>query len=94
MKRTIWKYSIEEEVNEVFEIEMPVNAEILCCQLQHGVPCIWALVRPSDETTKRRFVWYETGKPINECQTLKNIATIQLIDGHYVVHLFEVLGGD
>ena len=56
--RTIWKYRARARC---CEIEMPLNAEILCVQLQNNIPTLWALVET--EEPKRIFdtLTYYTG---------------------------------
>jgi hypothetical protein len=49
--RTIWKYPID--TTSCHEIEMPLNAKILCVQLQNNIPTLWALVET--EEPKRIF---------------------------------------
>ena len=53
--RTIWKYDIQ--IGEC-EIEIPVGAEILCAQIQHGRPQLWMHVDSEGEIEKR--VLYNT----------------------------------
>ena len=56
--RTIWTYRARARC---CEIEMPLNAEILCVQLQNNIPTLWALVET--EEPKRIFdtLTYYTG---------------------------------
>ncbi|MBU0846654.1 hypothetical protein KKH23_05640 [Patescibacteria group bacterium] len=82
--KTIWKYTIPLEGR--FSIGMPVDAEILCLQIQHGEPRIWALVDPDAEIEEREFVLYGTGHPIE--RTGSYVGTYQT--GSFVFHVFEV----
>ena len=91
MEKIIWKYDCA--VNDVVTIEMPVGAEILTVQSQHGNPRIWALVDPNNSTEKRYFEMFGTGHPIN-CDggiTKKYIGSFQLYDGDLIFHLFETI---
>jgi hypothetical protein len=74
---------------DYFEIEMPVGAEILCVQVQYGTAKIWALVDDPTITEKRKFRIKVTGEEFNRFD-LKYIGTVQLHDGHFVGHLFEI----
>jgi hypothetical protein len=40
--KVIYKYTLE--VTDEQEVKMPANAQILCVQVQHGRPTLWALV--------------------------------------------------
>ena len=51
--RTIWKYELAMIGRQT--VPMPADAEILSVQVQAGVPCLWALVKP-DAPTAPRFI--------------------------------------
>lgn len=87
MRREIWKYPIQ--VTDWFEIAMPYEAEILCCQMQIDTPCIWALVNPDAPTEVRKFRLAGTGHAIFE-SALTFVGTFQMAGGALVFHLFEV----
>lgn len=87
MHKVIYKYPFE--VNDVVEIEMPLEAEVLSVQVQRGGPCIWALVDPKTTLETKIFVVYGTGHPVNTSTTGKFIGTFQLSGGALVFHLFE-----
>jgi hypothetical protein len=40
--KTIWKFPIATVDQQ--SLPIPAGAEMLCVQVQHGEPCIWALV--------------------------------------------------
>lgn len=86
---TVFKYPVE--ITDNVFVEMPVGAEILCVQLQRGVPCIWAKVDPKVVTSRRRFRWAGTGHPLNPERDHRYVGTVQMEDGALVFHLFEVL---
>ena len=83
---TIWKWTLSNSRNTV---SMPEGARILAAQTQFGVPCIWALVDPSHETEERTFALYGTGHPFDE-KSYSYIGTIQLQEGAFIFHVFEV----
>lgn len=94
MQRAIWKFPIQ--VMDRFEIAMPYEAEILCCQMQIDVfhsgpnkPYIWALVNPDAPTEVRKFRLAGTGHPILE-PALTFVGTFQMAGGTLVFHLFEI----
>lgn len=57
--RTIWKYPITDSPYQ--KIEMPLNAEILCVQLQDNIPTLWALVETEDPKRIFDILTYYTG---------------------------------
>ena len=81
--RTIWKYPID--TTSCHEIEMPLNAKILCVQLQDHIPTLWALVET--EETKRIFdiLTYYTGDDLID-KKIQYIGTYQLAG--LVYHVF------
>lgn len=85
MKR-VYKYPVP--IDDNFDLELPVGAEVLSAQAQHGFPFLWALVDDEVATEKRQFRLVGTGHPILE-SGLTFIDTIQLKDGGFIVHLFE-----
>ena len=57
--KTIWKYSITDRPCQ--EIEVPLNAEILCVQLQDNIPTLWALVETEEPKRIFDILTYYTG---------------------------------
>lgn len=88
--KTIWKYPIR--LGESFRI--PNSAEILCVQIQHGIPTLWAMVYPDekrrDETYCRAIEIFATGQSFVDAPR-KYIGTFQLENGGLVFHVFERL---
>jgi hypothetical protein len=83
----IWKYPFEVVANEVI-IPMPDAAQVLDVQMQHGQPCLWALVDPTQAPGPRRFRIYGTGQEIRPVG--KYVGTFQMLDGDLILHMFEV----
>ena len=69
------------------EIEMPIGAEILCVQMQHGRPQVWALVDETNVTENRSFITCGTGNPVPE-NIGEYIGTYQIENGVLVFHVF------
>ena len=86
MAKTIWKYPFE--IKDDLTIEMPAGAEILSVQVQHGEPCIWVLVDPSNKWDVRHFMVRGTGHSVDFDGRF--IGTIQIMGGSLVFHLFEL----
>lgn len=88
--KSIWKYPLG--VTDIQDVPMPIGAEVLSVQIQHGMPCIWAIVDTAGKTEHRVFKMYGTGHPltINEKDNEVFIGTFQVNAGALVFHLFEV----
>ena len=82
----IWKFELK------LEVEMPINAEILTIQVQHGNVYLWAIVDSEDQEREIRiFENIGTGHTIPDDIGVnrKYIATYQLEGGALVYHVFE-----
>jgi hypothetical protein len=84
----VYKYPLE--VIDQQTVQLPVGAEVLCVQAQHGRPCLWALVDDSDTTPTeaRTFFTHGTGHKVSPAIG-GYIGTYQLEDGAFVGHIFE-----
>ncbi len=87
MSQVVWKYPLL--LGEPTVLDMPRGARVLCVQVQHGIPCLWAMVTPGP-VERRAFVIVGTGYPIDLDYALPYIGTFQLYDGGFVGHLFEL----
>lgn len=85
--KSIFKYQLK--TTDLQEIEMPELAEVLCVQVQNGIPCIWAKVETENALKKRAFFVVGTGNPLPDNPS-NYIGTYQLYDGGLVFHLFEL----
>jgi len=99
--KTVWKYELT--LGGPCTILMPRHAEILDVQAMGLDPgdnpnimptvvgiFLWAVVDPFEYTEERKFVFFETGKPLLEpVLELLHIKTLVLQNGHYVLHVFE-----
>lgn len=86
-RKTIWKFPLS-RASDISEVPMPIGAQVLTVQLQHGNPCIWALVDPTAEVEIRRFRMAGTGHSLDE--TGRHIGTIQMAGGDLIFHFFEL----
>lgn len=84
----IYKYPVP--FIDWFVIEMPENAKILSFQEQNSLPVLWALVCPDNPVETRRFHGVGTGYAIDLDVVKEFIGTIQLMNGKFVWHLFEM----
>lgn len=55
----IFKYPLR--VDDRQTVQLPKGAELLTVQVQHGSPCLWALVDEAAETESRVILMYGTG---------------------------------
>lgn len=85
-KLKVYKYLLLISDNRT--IHMPVDAKILCVQVQQGIPCIWALVNPEQDTRPFEFISVGTGNPTTLNGNEKHIGTYQLEEGSLVFHVF------
>ena len=82
---TIWKFRVD--VVDTGVVNMPAGAEVLCVQLQDGVPWVWAKVDDEAPPVARVFHWRGTGHPLRNVG--RYIGTVQQLGGALVLHLFE-----
>ena len=83
---TIWKYPLE--ITGSQEVVLPQGARILCVQVQHDVPCLWALVNPDEPSIPRRIYIFGTGH-VAPVSAEGYIGTFQTNEGQFVGHVFE-----
>lgn len=85
--KAIYKYDVP--VADEFKITMPCDAEILCVQVQTGIPRIWALVSTDVDApkTEKAFLLFGTGLEVfNEG---RYVGSFQLVLHGLVFHLFQ-----
>lgn len=86
--RTIHKFTLEEVDRQ--EIQMPVDAKVLCLQVQDGIPRIWARVNTDIDVKEfRTFLTFGTGHPM-PIKDMDYIGTYQVASGRLVFHVFEL----
>lgn len=90
-KEVIWKYEIE--INDDYVIDIPANGEILHLGTQGEQIYIWVKVNPYNKGVKRHFKSVGTGHPVesDEESNLSYIGTVQLMNGSFVLHIFEII---
>ena len=91
MMMAVYNYPIRAQLCEPTEVEMPEGAQVLHVDMQHGMPCVWALVDTGDVPKVRRgFVVVGTGHSFNaEGATFLNT----MFHGELVFHAFELAKG-
>lgn len=76
MTTRIFKYPLE--ATDVQYLELPARAQFLTVQVQNGIPCLWALVDPTQKKELRRIRTIGTGHPIENDFDSTYLATYQL----------------
>ncbi len=86
--KTIWKFPLQLVDEQI--LNMPDTAHILTVQVQRDIPCLWAIVDPSDVSRRpRRVAIVGTGNPVPDWAHLGNyVSTFQLIAGSLIFHVF------
>lgn len=85
---TVYKYP----VTTSFTLRIPVDAEVLSVQCQHGDPQLWVKLDTVAPSVERRFQVYGTGHEIHpEWAAAKFVGTFQMAQGGLVFHLFEAV---
>lgn len=85
--RTIYKYRIVPD--DAHTLRLPIGAEFLSIQEQHGSPQAWFLIDPDEKVSVKRFFRvYGTGHDMPD-DPGKYLGTFQLHGGSLVFHLFE-----
>jgi hypothetical protein len=86
--RTIFKYPLG--VAGELGLSMPKGAQLLSVQVQHGKPCLWALVDVNAPTAQRRLAIRGTGHHCGSIPASAFVGTFQLEGGAFVGHLFDL----
>lgn len=81
----IWKQHVP--IADSLTIEMPQGAQILCVQIQSGLPVIWMRVEETAPKVDRALRWRGTGHQADDVGAY--VGTIQSDDGALVFHLFD-----
>lgn len=85
----IFKYPWQEGV--IRQLELPKGAKLLTIQVQRGHPMMW--FEQEDESVdleQRTFIMRVTGTAYNKPTNEVYVATIQLDEGAFVGHIFEL----
>ncbi len=89
--KAVWKSKVVLE--DIQEIEMPVGSEILKFHQQGNRfdddVSLWYLCETENPKEKRTFALVATGVEVLE--GYKYIGTIWMMNGNFVLHLFEVI---
>ena len=88
MDKVIWKFPLK--VTDHQDIVMPKGSIILSVQVQHGTPCLWALINnPEADKEVIQIVTYGTEVATTEAiDRYGFIGSYQLDSGIFVGHVF------
>lgn len=90
MKLTVYKYSLLVKDRQV--LHMPLKAQLLTVQIQHGQLNLWVLVDSETEDREDRVILMKgTGHIVEKDSNLilRYISTVQDLGGTLVWHFFE-----
>jgi hypothetical protein len=88
--KAVYKYEVPP--TDIFELDLPIGAEILSFQCQRDHPMLWALVDTLQECKiTRRFRLAGTGHSIDPKFNLQYIGTCKMAEDSLIFHLFEIL---
>ena len=86
--KTVYKYGVGLQPTPQ-EVTLPEGARMLCVQMQHDTPQVWALVDPYANPVPCEFLWLGTGHPApDNMERYSYVGTVQLRSGAFVFHLF------
>lgn len=87
--RKIFKYTLA--ITDLQMVAMPIDAEILSVQDQHGALTLWAIVDPSAPVVATAFAVYGTGHPMYADREHRHVGTVQMHEGSLVWHVFQII---
>lgn len=87
----IYKYEVYTQPTVQQTINIPFGAEVLSVGMQQGVIQLWVWVNILAPEKARNFVIFGTGHTIPDTLNLRFIGTVQLDEGSFIYHVFEVL---
>ena len=73
-----------------WDMSLPKGAKVLAVASQRNEPQLWALIDPSKDDECRQFMVVPTGRSF-DAERVVYIGTIQLDDGQFVGHVFELI---
>lgn len=82
---TIWKFELP--LQTTIKLNLPKGAKFAAVQVQHDTVCVWYQVNPQNPIKERPLYLVGTGLTVPEGTTY--LGTVQLNDGHLVLHVFE-----
>ena len=85
---TIHKFPLDGNA-EVNVLMMPGDADILCVDVQRGVPCVWARLDTRAPKREWRVRVYGTGHELPADVPLHYIGTFLWVGGAEVYHVFN-----
>lgn len=85
---TIWKFPLEAQ--DLQKVKIPKIAKVLTVQVQHGQPCLCAMVDPEQPCVELSVRIYGTGRtiPEDDMADFNYVGTVQMAMGTMVFHVF------
>ena len=85
--KTIYKYPLK--IEDMQTITTHKGADFLHVEVQHGTPCLWALVDTKAPMQIRVILMRGTGHDAEGIAANQHISTFMLRDGNLVFHAFD-----
>ena len=92
--KTIHKYAIDPRSGGEHKVEMPDGSKILSIHRQGDHVCLWALVDDEAPFVQRSIYFAGTGHYMRGDKNMVFLGTAHLMQGQFVVHVFELLEKD
>lgn len=87
--KTIWKYQVDlDNIDDNFYMPMKSGAEIISVAAQYDILCLWAIVDPDQQNTRRLLYIRGTGHPLLAAEDTQYLGTAHLANG-LVFHVFD-----
>ena len=92
--KTVWKYSITNMDGTTIHVpyyeDKKFNEQVLFCDVQNGVPCLWALVDTERQERAIRVLVVGTGHNADVVidRGLRHVGSFMLLGGRFVGHVF------
>lgn len=83
----VWKFELETQ--DIVDVQMPAGAKLLHVAVQHGTPCLWALVDTTAAPVLRRLRIIGTGHRADAVAAV-HVGTYMLHGGMFVGHVFDL----
>lgn len=88
----IYKYPLTQDFTAVQTVIMPAGAQVLHVGEQHGMLCVWAMVRQDATPVNYKFFVLGTGQSIDHLEfDVKFLGSVQMSTG-LVWHVFYKSG--
>jgi hypothetical protein len=85
---TVYKYTFD--ITDTQKLRIHADCEFLRVDVQHDIPCLWAMVNTNKPIIDYDILIVGTGHEVKSWETLKHIGSFQHKD-RFVWHVFHEL---